>query len=398
MKILVASHTYIVDLNCEKLRSLTQIDPHTEVTVVVPKRWNPGGVQSRKIETQPRQEGHFRVVPVANFSQNNQGLLSFGSEIIPLLKDFRPDVIQVEQGSKSLGYAELITLNRLLKLKAKNVFFTWWNLPYAVKFPLSWLEGYNLRHTDGLVVGNQDGADVLREHGYSGPACVMPQLGVDESLFRPVPRAAVTTADGHLATKHGIGAEDFVIGFVGRFVEEKGLLTLFAALGKLPVNPQRPWKLLLLGRGPLKEKLQQLAGELGVGDRIIWIESVPHADVARYINLMDTLVLPSETSYQFKTLSSIGWKEQFGHVLIEAMACQVPVIGSDSGEIPHVIKTDGLVFPEGDAAALADKIATLRDQPEQQRELAEKGYRRAMSEYTNRALAKRLLNFYETLR
>ncbi|MEM9153244.1 MAG: hormogonium polysaccharide biosynthesis glycosyltransferase HpsO [Cyanobacteria bacterium P01_F01_bin.3] len=395
MKVLVASHTYIVDLNCEKLRSLTRVDPNVEVTVVVPKRWTPGGVQSRKIESQPRDEGRFRVVPVDNFSENNQGLLSFKSEIIPLLRDFRPDVIQVEQGAKSLGYAQLITLNRLLGLKAKNIFFTWWNLPYEVTFPLSLLERYNLRHTDGLVVGNQDGADILSDHGYDGPTCVMPQLGVDESLFRPTQQPA-------LMAQHGISPEDFVIGFVGRFVEEKGLLTLFKALGKLQAQEleqgeNREWKLLLLGRGDLKETLVQLADELGIRERIIWIESVPHADVPRYINLMDTLILPSETTYKFKTLSAVGWKEQFGHVIIEAMACKVPVIGSDSGEIPHVIKDDGLVFAEGDAAALAEKIALLMDQPEQHSELAERGYARAMREYTNDALAKRLLEFYTTL-
>ena len=392
MKVLVASHTYIVDLNCEKLRSLTKIDPDVDVTVVVPKRWTPGGVQSRKIEAQPREEGRFRVVPVANFSENNQGLLSFGTEVVSLLRDFRPDIIQVEQGSKSVGYAELITLNRLLGLKAKNVFFTWWNLPYEVKFPLSLLEGYNLRHTDGLVVGNQDGADVLKVHGYDGPVCVMPQLGVDERLFRPAVQPA-------LMAQHGIGSDDFVVGFVGRFVEEKGLLTLFKALGKLQADGiERSWKLLLLGRGELKETLARLASELGIGDRIIWIESVPHADVPRYINLMDTLILPSETTYKFKTLSAVGWKEQFGHVIIEAMACRVPVIGSDSGEIPHVIKDDGLVFPEGDAAALAEKISILVHQPEQHGAIAERGYRRAMREYTNDALAKRLLAFYTSLR
>ncbi len=391
MKILVASHTYIVDLNCEKLRSLTHIHPDVEVTVVVPKRWNPGGVQNRKIESQPKAEGRFRVVPISNFSENNQGLLSFGADIISLLRQFRPDVIQVEQGSKSIGYAELITLNRILGLKAKNIFFTWWNLPYQVKFPLSLLENYNLRHTHGLVVGNQDGADILRDHGYHGPACVMPQLGVDERLFRPVDQPA-------LAAEQGIAPEDFVIGFVGRFVPEKGLLTLFEALAKLAARAgDRPWKLLLLGRGPLKAELQALAERSGIAEQIIWIESVPHDDVPRYINLMDSLILPSETTYQFKTLSAVGWKEQFGHVLIEAMACKVPVIGSDSGEIPHVIKTDGLVFPEGDAAALAEKIALLIAQPEQHNALAEKGYRRAMAEYTNTALAKRLLDFYETL-
>ncbi len=391
MKILVASHTYIVDLNCEKLRQITRIDSDVEVTVVVPKTWNPGGVQSKKIETQARDEGRFRVVPVSNFSQNNQSLLSFGADIIKLLREFRPDVIHVEQGAKSVGYAELIALNKMLGLKAKNVFFTWWNLPYEVKFPLSWLERYNLKNTHGLIVGNQDGADILRDHGYVGPSCVMPQLGVDESIFRPV-------AQPELAEQHGIDANDFVIGFVGRFVEEKGLLTLFEALSKLQRRGgDRPWKVLLLGRGPLKEKLQQQAIESGIAERIIWIESVPHADVPRYINLMDTLVLPSETTYKFKTMSAVGWKEQFGHVLIEAMACQVPVIGSDSGEIPYVIKDDGLVFSEGDAGAFAEKLAMLIEQPQMQSELAKKGYERAQAEYTNTALAKRQLDFYATL-
>ena len=77
MRVLVASHTYIVDLNCEKLRALANLDDSVEVTIVVPKRWKPGGVQNRLIETQPRQEGRFQIVPVSNFSENNQGLLLF---------------------------------------------------------------------------------------------------------------------------------------------------------------------------------------------------------------------------------------------------------------------------------------------------------------------------------
>ncbi|MGD1899619.1 MAG: hypothetical protein ACFB16_22070 [Phormidesmis sp.] len=88
MKILVVRHTYIVDLNCEKLRARVQVDPNVEVTAVVPKRWTPGGVQSKKIETQPREEGRVKLVPVANFSENNQSLLSFGTEIISLLRQF----------------------------------------------------------------------------------------------------------------------------------------------------------------------------------------------------------------------------------------------------------------------------------------------------------------------
>ncbi|MEM8781130.1 MAG: glycosyltransferase family 4 protein, partial [Cyanobacteria bacterium P01_G01_bin.49] len=167
MKILVVSHTYIVPLNCEKFRTLAQLNPNLDVTIVVPKKWRPGGVQNQLIEPETRFEENFKVIPVSNFSQNNQGLLTFGSDIISLLKNFKPQIIQVEQGVKSFAYAQLITLNYWLNLKAKNLFFTWWNLPYQSKFPISYLEQYNLHHTDGLVAGNQDAADILREHGYN---------------------------------------------------------------------------------------------------------------------------------------------------------------------------------------------------------------------------------------
>ena len=387
MRVLVASHTYIVDLNRDKLRELAKLHPDIEVTIVVPRRWKPGGVQNKIIESEYLREGSFQVVPVSNFSQNNQGLLTFGADLLGLLREFQPDIIQVEQGSKSLAYAQFITLNRLLGLKAKMVFFTWWNLPYELKWPIAALEAYNLRHTDGIVVGNQDGADILRDRGYKGPIEIMPQLGVDESLFHPHPVP-------ELRQQLGLNPDNFVVGYVGRFVEEKGLRTLSQALESIS---EHPWKWLLLGRGPLQEEIQAWAASRGWSDRLIWVESVPHDDVQRYINLLDVLVLPSETTYRFKTLTSVGWKEQFGHVLIEAMACRVPVIGSDSGEIPHVISEGGLVFAEGNVAELKTCLKKLIEQPDAAGEIARRGYERAIEQYTNKALAHKLLTFYKQL-
>ncbi len=386
MKILVVSHTYIVDLNCEKLRALAGLDTDIEVTVIVPEQWQPGGVLNKIIRPQYREEGNFRVIPVANFSQNNQALLSFKPPIFNILKEFNPDIIQVEQGAKSLGYAQLITLNKLIGLKAKNLFFTWWNLPYKTKFPISWLETYNLKNTDGLISGNQDGVDILREHGYTGAVTVLPQLGVDETLFSP-------KAQPELKNQLGIESDDFVVGFVGRFVREKGILTLLKAVSSLSGK----WKLLLLGRGELQETIVQQAQEQGIRERLILVESVPHDRVPDYINVMDTLVLPSETNYEVKTLTAVGWKEQFGHVLIEAMACKVPVIGSDSGEIPRVIDKAGLIFPEGDDGALRKCIAGLMEKPQLRCELSDRGYERVMSDYTNKALARKQLEFYKQL-
>ncbi|MDQ2098681.1 MAG: hormogonium polysaccharide biosynthesis glycosyltransferase HpsO [Tychonema bourrellyi B0820] len=388
MRILVVSHTYIVDINRQKFKILANLEPGIEVTIVVPQRWKPGGVQNKIIETQFCQSGSFKVVPISNFSQNNQGLLTFGTDIIKLLHEFRPQIIQVEQGSKSLAYAQLILLNKLLKLKAKNILFTWWNLSYELKWPVSFLEDCNLKHTDGIITGNLDGAEILRQRGYQNTLKVMPQLGVDETLFYR------TSKDADLSRKFGIQPTDFVVGYVGRFVEEKGLLTLAKALAGFK---KLPWKWLLVGQGKLRSQIAEKSIEWGISDRIIWVESVSHEDVPPYINLMDCLVLPSQTSYKFKTLTTVGWKEQFGHVLIEAMACKIPVIGSDCGEIPHVIGDAGLIFPEGNAEKLRECLDELMERPELVADFGKRGYHRVMNNYTNKALAEQLLEFYKEL-
>ncbi len=388
MRILIASHSYIVDLNCEKLRQLAQLDPRNQVMVVVPQTWQPGGVQNRRINAPPWQDGNFQRLPVANLSNNNQAMLMFGWPMVSILRQFQPDIIQVEQGAKSLAYAQLITLSRLLRLKAKHCLFTWWNLPYENKFPINWLERYNLAHTDGLIAGNQDGVDILRDHGYRKSAIVMPQLGVDETLFKPQPQQ-------ELRSQLQINPEQFVVGFVGRFVAEKGILTLLDAMAGLL---DQDWILLLLGRGELAATIQTRAAELGISERLRWVESVPHDAVPDYINAMNCLVLPSETTQQVRTLTAVGWKEQFGHVLIEAMACAVPVIGSDSGEIPHVIGEAGLIFPEGKAGELGDRLRTLITAPHTAKTLGQKGYHRALTHYTNRALAQKQWAFYEQIR
>ncbi len=104
---------------------------------------------------------------------------------------------------------------------------------------------------------------------------------------------------------------------------------------------------------------------------------------------LDVLVLPSRTQP--------NWKEQFGRVLIEAMSCGVPVIGSTCGEIPQVIGEAGLVFPEGDVAALRAALSRLIDQPELRAELARRGRARVLAEFTQAAIARRHVAVYQAM-
>ena len=104
---------------------------------------------------------------------------------------------------------------------------------------------------------------------------------------------------------------------------------------------------------------------------------------------MDVFVLPS--------LTRPNWMEQFGRVLIEAMACETPVIGSSSGEIPRVIDGAGLIFPEGDVQELSRSIRKLIDDSELYVQLATKGRQRVLEHYTQERIAQLIYETYQEM-
>src|SRR5690606_7251059 len=91
------------------------------------------------------------------------------------------------------------------------------------------------------------------------------------------------------------------------------------------------------------------------------------------------------------------WKEQFGRVLVEAMACGVPVIGSNSGEIPHVVGEAGLIFAEDDVATLRAHLQRLIDSPAERMHLGKLGRERVLAHFTMASVAERTVAVYERL-
>jgi len=152
----------------------------------------------------------------------------------------------------------------------------------------------------------------------------------------------------------------FTVGYAGRLVASKGLPDLLAAVRQLDA----PVDLVLIGNGELRA---QLDGQPIPGSRVRIIHDLTHEEMASGYGQLDVLVLPS--------LTTPTWKEQFGRVIIEALWCGVPVVGSDSGEIPWLIGLTGggLVFPEGDHESLARRLVELREQPALRRQLADSG-------------------------
>jgi glycosyltransferase involved in cell wall biosynthesis len=118
----------------------------------------------------------------------------------------------------------------------------------------------------------------------------------------------------------------------------------------------------------------------GLQGRVVVSNRLPSHDVPAILRSLHAVVLPSLTTRR--------WKEQFGRILIEAMACGVPVVGSTSGEIPDVIGDGGLVIPEGDPGALADALQRLYDDQELRTRLGQRGRERVLQRYTHLRIAR----------
>ncbi|MEI6778591.1 MAG: glycosyltransferase family 4 protein, partial [Chloroflexales bacterium] len=178
----------------------------------------------------------------------------------------------------------------------------------------------------------------------------------------------------------------FTIGYLGRLVPEKGILDLVEAMCGLPDHI----RLRLIGDGVLGQAITTTAKTLGVDARVELCPAVGSTEVPVALARLDLLVLPSRTTS--------NWREQFGRVLIEAMSCGVPVLGSSSGEIPHVIGDAGMIFPEGDTLTLRREIARIATNPALRADLARRGRARVLAEFTQAAIARRHVEVYATMR
>lgn len=363
MRIAVISHTYVVGSNRGKLEELTKSDG-LQLLLVVPKRWT-----NRDVGHGLRadmQQGSLCQVVIAGVWPVGFGSLALYSPValFRFLRAFRPNVVYVEEEPWSLAALELSCFSSILG--ARLIFFTWDNLGPPLSLPQQLVRRLVLRLADGAVAGNQEARLLLLESRFDKPISVIPQLGIDPSLF--------------FATQSATLVREFVVGYVGRLVDQKGVMHYLEAVARV-----QGARALVVGRGPLEPQLIRRARSLGLDGRYELCSGVAHNEVPTYLRRMDVLVLPSVTTAR--------WKEQFGHVLIEAMACGVPVVGSDSGAIPEVIGDAGMVFKEGDIDELTAILQRLKEHPSLRATLRTRGLARVEQEFTNQVLARKLHEF-----
>ena len=364
MHVAIISHTYAEPSNWGKLRALGQLD--VQITCFIPNRWCEEHL-GHSWAGNTHEESNLTLVPVAVRRRLRTPAAAKWDlrQLRTRLARGEFDLVHVEEEPWSRAAHSATRAAR--RHGVPVVVFTWQNLARYPPFPLSLLRSMTLRLASGWVAGNQQAAALLEAIDPHRALAVLPQLGT----ALPDPITNSPTASGALR-----------IGFVGRLVREKGVYDLLDGFAAVAAR----CSLDFVGDGPERDGLAACVRTLELAGRVRFHGSVEHDKVAAIWQELDVLVLPSRSTKR--------WIEQFGHVLIEAMAHGVVVVGSDSGAIPEVIGDAGVVVPEGNPRAIAAALEKLATNPELLRELGQKGRQRVSDQFTDARVAERLRRFW----
>jgi glycosyltransferase involved in cell wall biosynthesis len=366
MKVLMISKALVRGAYQRKLEELAALPEISSLTVVVPPYWkepHAGSIKLEKVFT----KGYNLIVE--NMALNGQFHTHFYPGLAKIVKQTKPDLIHADEESFNLATYQAIRLAK--RFGIKSVFYNWANIYRKYPPPFNYFERFNYQYAAGAMAGNLEVEGILRRKGFDKPVVVCPQFGVDPHIFRKVE-----------PPKEFARPDVFTIGYFGRLVPEKGLHLVLEAAAKL----RGDWRVVFVGKGDSQTELEELAQRRNIAAKVQFIPSVSSTAVPAYMSGLDVLVLPS--------LTRPNWKEQFGRVLIEAMACEVPLIGSNSGEIPNVVGEAGIIFPEGEVNALAKALQDLLDDPKLRQALAAKGLARVQAHFTQAQIANKHLELY----
>lgn len=365
MKVAVLSHTYVEPENRKKLAAL--VGEGVAVSAFVPATWREGALR-RAWRTGPDTERGVRIVPldVLRLARTPAAAWWALDTLARELSEGCCDLLHVEEEPWSLAAVRAVRLAR--RARVPVTLFTWQNITTHPAWPLRAMGRRTLRRIQGWVAGNRAAAELLRKVDPHRPLLVAPQLGIDppSAIERKQPGTPLRVA------------------YIGRLVPEKGVDVLVRAAADVGVAVT----LTVIGDGAERQRLEQLARTLGLKERARFTGSVPHGEVARHWATIDVLVLPSRATRR--------WEEQFGHILIEAMAAGVPAVGSDTGAIPEVIGDAGIVVARDSVSALAAALAELSRNHERWHRLSAAALKRA-PRFTHQRIARELVGFWKQL-
>ncbi len=261
----------------------------------------------------------------------------------------------------------------LASLKDKLGFkfmLSWWeNIPYRAVFDdkTSFHKKAVMQKVDMFLPFTETAKKALQIEGVPEEKIEVIYPGVDLERFKP------GTKLEDLLAKNNISKNSFVILYVGKLVSWKGVHNLVYAAKILKDRGVKDFVVAIAGRGAQKENMEKIIKETKTEGHFRFLNFISYDEMPDVYRMADVFVLPS-----YPTMT---WQEQFGMVLIEAMACGKPVISTMSGGVPEVIGGAGVLIPSGDYFQLAENICKLIKDDSLRDALGRKALERARNLY-----------------
>jgi glycosyltransferase involved in cell wall biosynthesis len=358
LRVLRISHSAVVTAWRQRERLLRA--GGVDLTVVTAARWEEGGAL---VAFTP--DGDDFAVPARTLGRHPNLFLFDPRPLWRLLGDGRWDLIDMHEEPFGLAVAEVLVLRALRARGTPFLVCSAQNLDKRYPPPFRWFERWSLRSAAGAYTCNAEAGRILRRKGLGGELELLP-LGVDTDRFRPAERPPPV--------------DRLRVGFVGRLIPLKGVDVLLRAVAlddRLDLD--------VYGGGPDEAVLRELAARSGLTDRVTFHGHVDEAALVDVFPTFDVLAVPSVTTD--------GWVEQFGRVVVEGQASGVPVVASDSGALPDVVGETGLLVPPSDPAALAAALVRTLDEPGLWARLRKEGLRN-VARFSWAAVADRQRDLY----
>jgi glycosyltransferase involved in cell wall biosynthesis len=364
MRVLRIAHSSLTPELRQRERALARCYPDVQLEVITTERW-----REAEMEVDAMPDNLFPVRAVSSYLSKHINLFAYDPrQIIAALREHKPQLIDMGHEPYSVAAAEILTLCNWFAPRAPIVMQVNQNILHNYPPPFCWLEQRAFRRVSAAYACSETVVEVLRAKGFSKPAPIVP-FGVDTEAFRPRPANVPNS-------------EPLTIGYVGRMLPGKGLNVLADALAKIK---HQPWRLLVVGDGSERQGFEERLAACGILHRTEFTGAIEFARMPEYFHKLDVMVIPTETTRRIR--------EQFGRVIIEAMASRVPVIGSTCGAIPEVVGDAGLIFPEGNADELAAALSQVLSDEQTRERLAVAGLAR-VEQYSWERVAEKTHDLY----
>jgi glycosyltransferase involved in cell wall biosynthesis len=258
------------------------------------------------------------------------------------LLNFKPTVIHVATPFGSGIAGRYLAIKHGIPLVASHHthfvrYLPFYNLQWMGKLLWRYLHWFH-QPCRRIYVPSRSVLEECRKDGWEG--LEIWSRGVDTERFHPrVDREA-------LLLEAGLPSSRFIVLYAGRMAPEKQTEVAVEAVSRFAAKTGADVELVVAGDGPAANEIKALALRRKVQTR--FLGALPQAQLQEWMAASDLLLFPSAT-------------ETFGNVVLEAMACGLPVVGASGGAVPDTVQDglNGLLCPPGDIQAFADQIERL---------------------------------------